>query len=77
MGINEHLIENNLDGFTVEFTAPRTPQQNGVVERDFAFLYARIRAMLNGAGVKKDMRMKLWAECGNTAVVLDNVTVKS
>ena len=30
-----------------EFSAPGTPQQNGVVERAFATLYDRVQAMLN------------------------------
>jgi gag-polypeptide of LTR copia-type len=32
-----------------EFTAPHTPQQNGKVERKFATLYGKMRAMLNAA----------------------------
>ena len=41
----------DLEGFNIkfEFTAPYTPQQNGVVEIEFATLYERVRAMLNGA----------------------------
>jgi hypothetical protein len=32
-----------------EFTAPDSPQQNGKIERKFATLYGRVRAILNGA----------------------------
>ena len=32
--------------------------------------------MLNQAGLKKDMRGKLWAECAATATHLDNVIVR-
>ena len=41
------------DGLNVEFefTAPRTPQHNGKVERKFATLYGRLRAMLDEAGL--------------------------
>ena len=38
-----------------EFTAPGTPQQNGVVECKFATLFGRARAMLNKAGFKDGM----------------------
>ena len=34
-------------GITFEYTARNTPQQNGKVERTFAMLFGRVRAMLN------------------------------
>ena len=55
-----------------EFTAPGTPMQNGVVERGFATLIGRVRAMMNNAGFTKEMRAKLWAECARTATMLEN-----
>ena len=52
-GKNLKLKENcdrlNL-GIEFEFTAPNTPQQNGIVERKFATLYGQGRALLNKAG---------------------------
>jgi hypothetical protein len=60
-------------GLKFEFTAPGTPQQNGRVERKFAALYGRVRAMLNGARITKEMRNKLWAECARTATVCENI----
>ena len=36
-------------GIDFECTAVNTPQQNGRVERKFATLFGRVRAMLNGA----------------------------
>ena len=60
-------------GLKFEFTAPGTPQQNGRVERKFAALYGRVRAMLNGARITKEMRNKLWAECARTATVCENL----
>ena len=50
-----------------EYTAPGTPQQNGRVERKFATLYGRVRAMLNGARVPNDLRNGIWTECADTA----------
>ena len=34
----------------MEFTSPRTPEQNAIFERPFDFLWNRIRSMLNRAG---------------------------
>jgi transposase InsO family protein len=35
-----------------EFSSPRTPQQNGKVERKFQTFFGRIRAILNNAGLE-------------------------
>ena len=60
----------------MEFTAPRTPQQNGLVERSFAFLYNRVRAMLNQARFSPDLLQLLWAECCHSALQIDNLMSK-
>lgn len=70
--LKENLHRKGLNKIQVEYTAPYTPQQNGIVEISFAFLYNRIRAMLNGAMLSKGMRNSLWPECARTAVMLDN-----
>ena len=57
--------------------APNTPQQNGVVERKFATLFGRSRAMLNQAGFNEELRHGLWAEAANLATLLDSITVKA
>jgi hypothetical protein len=62
-------------GIQFEFTAPGTPQQNGKVERKFATLYARVRAMLNQAGVTETLRHGLWAEAAATATLIENAVV--
>eukprot|EP01083_Nonionella_stella_P004795 13981_1 len=62
-------------GITFEYTAPDTPQQNGRVERKFATLYGRVRAMLSGSGIDNPLRKKLWTEAANTATQLDNILV--
>jgi hypothetical protein len=56
-----------------EFTVPHTPQQNSVVEHAFATLYGRVRAMLQGSSLDKDLREGLWTECTLTATLLDNI----
>ena len=57
----------------LEFTSPETPEQNGQVERSFATLWGRVRAILNHSGVTQDLRDELWAECAATATKLSNI----
>jgi hypothetical protein len=44
-----------------EFTAPDSPQQNGKIERKFATLYGRVRAILNRAEFTENLRNVMWA----------------
>ena len=60
-------------GIIFEYTAVNTPQQNGRVERKFATLFGRVRAMLNCARLNGKIRNGLWAECGKTATHNDNL----
>ena len=50
-------------GISQEFSAPITPQQNGVVERKYRVIQEMARAMLHN----KDMAKNLWGEAVNTA----------
>jgi hypothetical protein len=43
-----------------EFTAPASPQQNGKIERKFAPLYGRGRAILNCAEFTENLRDVMW-----------------
>ncbi|KAG7357827.1 reverse transcriptase RNA-dependent DNA polymerase [Nitzschia inconspicua] len=67
-----------LEGLLVnfEYTAPGTPQQNGVAERKFATLFGKVRAMNTAAGLQGDIRSKLWAEAANCATDLDCLLIK-
>jgi hypothetical protein len=56
-----------------ELSGPRNPQRNGKVERKFQTFFGRIRAMLNSAGVKYQLRSGVWAECAITVTFLLNV----
>ena len=56
-----------------EFSAPGTPQQNGIVKRAFATLYGRVQAMLNYAKIKGEIHKLPWAECAKTATDLDRI----
>ena len=71
----QELLQEKQYGAKFEYTAPDTPQQNGVVERVFATLYGKVRSMLNWSKVEEGMRAGLWAECANTATLLDNVLI--
>lgn len=66
---NKHTCE-----IQFEFTAPGTPQQNGVVERAFPTLMGRVRAMMNQAGFTRAVRQLMWAECVRTATMVENST---
>jgi transposase InsO family protein len=46
---------------TFEYTAPGTPQQNGKIERKFATLNGKCRAMLNATEFNWDLRHRMWA----------------
>ena len=59
-----------------EYTAPGTPQQDGVVERAFVIFMGRVRAMMNHAGFTMAKRQKLWCEAAQTATMLDNILVQ-
>ena len=75
------VIQHDLDidklQTSIEHTTPYTPQQNGIIERGFAYLWDRVREILNKAGFKETMRKKLWAEAASTAVKLDHWKVKN
>ena len=62
-------------GIDFEFTAPGTPQLNGVVEREFATLFGRVREMMNEAKFPESLRQDLWTKCANTATDIDNIIV--
>ena len=61
----------------MEYTGAATPQHNGVVERAFATLTGRVRAMLKSTGIVGKLRYKIWAECVKTATDLDGILVDS
>jgi hypothetical protein len=75
-GENESLKQKTEEeGMNIkfEFTARKTPQQNGKVERAFATLYGRMRAMMAGAKWNEEMKNKYWMEAAATATKLDNI----
>ena len=68
--------DKNEFGIIFEYTAPGTPQQNGVVERAFAMVMGRARATMNHAGFTMAKRQRLWCEAAQTATMLDNILVQ-
>jgi hypothetical protein len=76
LGENKALFDEcKSKGYNVkfEFYGPQTPQRNGKVERKFQNFFGRIRAMLNSAVVKDQLRSRVWAECAMTVTFLSNV----
>jgi len=54
---------------TFEYTACKTPQHNGQVERKYAMLFGHAHAMMNDAGfVDENVHLQhgLWAEAVGT-----------
>ena len=64
-------------GIKMEFTAPHTPQHNGVVERGFVIVRQRALAMMLSAKLTDEYQGLLWAEAVHTATRLTNSTVNS
>ncbi|KAH9704464.1 Integrase catalytic domain-containing protein [Citrus sinensis] len=70
-----HAFENFCNDFGIEhqFSSPRTPQQNGVVERKNRSIQEMARTMLNENSLPK----YFWAEAVNTACyVLNRVLIR-
>jgi hypothetical protein len=59
-----------------EFTAQGTPEKNGKVERTYANLWGRARAVRNNANLSAELRSGLWTEYANYVSQMHNVTVK-
>ena len=72
----ERVSDKNESGIIFEYTAPGTPQQNGVVERAFVTGSGRARAMMNHAGFTMAKRQQLWCEAAQTATRLDNILMQ-
>ena len=71
--VAERKMQEKGRNIKFEFTAPNTPQQNGKVERKFSTLYGTVRATLNDANLKGEMRNRLWAECANHCMNQENI----
>jgi hypothetical protein len=56
-----------------EYSIPGTPQVNGKVERKFATLYNKVRAMLNSAGLVCTIHIGLGTEAAKTATDIENL----
>ncbi|MGL4342651.1 MAG: reverse transcriptase domain-containing protein, partial [Lactococcus lactis] len=60
---------------TFQFTAPHTPEHNGRVERKYATLFGKVRAMLNEALLPAYLRNLLWARAASCASKVENIIV--
>ena len=64
-------------GTKFEYTVVGTLQLNSRIERKFATLYGRVRSMMIDAGIKEELRKKLWAEAADMCVNLNNILVNN
>ena len=73
--LKQECDKQNL-GIIFEFTAPGTPQQNSVVEREIPTLMGRSKAMMIRAGFSQQDKRKFWCEVISTATKLDSIMVR-
>ena len=66
------MLEEDKIFVQFEMTSPNTPQQNGKVERKFATLYSKVRAMLKQAGFNQQMKNSLWPDAAREATDIEN-----
>ena len=59
---------------TQEFTAPRTPEQNAIVERSISLIYRNAIINLEHAGIRGELRSKLYAEAVSHATDVMNIS---
>lgn len=71
---NNHQVQAlcDLEHIRLCFSAPYTPQQNGVAERNNRTIIEVVRTLLAGSELPKS----LWAEATNTAVYIRNRVIK-
>ncbi|XP_075524464.1 uncharacterized protein LOC142556847 [Primulina tabacum] len=67
-GIPYVVVHVKRRGITHEFSAPKTPQQNGIAERKNRTLQEMARIMLSSKNISK----RFWAEALNTACHISN-----
>ena len=72
--IAEKMCMENQLGVRFEYTAPHTPQQNGVVEQKFAALWGHMRVHLQAIN-NTSIKNGCWAEAANKATHDNNRTI--
>ena len=73
--LEKACIEKGLN-IIFEYTSRNTPQQNGQVERAFATLYRKMRAMMKSANFTESEKERFWHECASMATKTDNVLMR-
>jgi hypothetical protein len=72
----QDACENEM-AITMEYIAPYTPEQNGVVEQAFASVQNRGYAMMIDARLMKALQGQWWSEAMDAATSLANITASS
>jgi len=62
-------------GIVFEYTAPGTPQQNGVIERAFAIMWEK-KGDNEWHRTGKKRHHLFWTEAANTITHLENITIR-
>jgi len=73
--LEDACIEKDLR-IIFDYTALGMPEQNGVVERAFATMLEKTRAIMNGAGFDEKKRHLFWTEATNTVTHLENIMIR-
>jgi hypothetical protein len=68
-GLSDLCLKSNIQ---IEFMAPYTPQQNGIVERKFVTIHDRACAAMMAAQLSTEAQGFLWAEAISTFTRLSN-----
>ena len=77
-GENKGPLKEVCDPFNVsiKYTAPNTPQYNGIVEWKFVTMGQWANAMLKASPIDKSLHKELWGEDVLTAMHLHNCAVQ-
>jgi transposase InsO family protein len=72
--MQKNMVYSRDFGINIEYTAPYTPQQNGVVEQQFATDLRRTQSMIEAADLTEGLRSLLRNEAVMTATALANIS---
>jgi hypothetical protein len=60
-------------GITMQYTAPSTPQQNAIVEREFPTIWNMAYACLQSSSMSNSDQMLHWAHAINDCTIIQNL----
>ena len=75
--MNKEYIQSEFPSIKMEYTAPYSPKQNGLLERAITFIMDRTRSMINSSGFDGKLCEHLWKKAEQHSVILDNLHVRT